>query len=89
MNVKRCGAAAVAIDNDRVLVVGGRDGLNYHCSGEIYDMRENSWTPISNDMPTRRYGCSGVLLEGNVYIIGVMVVNLLPLPLLQWMSSMW
>jgi len=70
MAVRRNGAAAVAIDNDRVLVVGGDDGFNNHCPGEIYDISDNSWTPIRNDMPKRRIGCSGVLLEGNVYIFG-------------------
>jgi len=71
MTVGRRGAAVVAIDNDRILVVGGfSSGGGVLSSGEIYDTIENSWTPVSSNMPTRRAGCSGVLIEGKVYIIG-------------------
>lgn len=71
---KRGGGTAVAIDNDIILLAGGSDGncsaCPYISSGEIYDMRDDSWTPLNSNMPTNRYGCSDVFLSGKVYIIG-------------------
>jgi len=71
MTVRRRGAAIVAIDNNRILVVGGfSSGGGVLSSGEIYDLRNNSWKTLSSKMPTRRAGCSGVLIGDKVYIIG-------------------
>jgi len=79
MMENRRGAAAVAIDSDRILVVGGHDGRDYLSSCEIYDRRNDSWDMINGPMISHHThikdyrsccGSSAVSLLGQVYIVG-------------------
>ena len=44
MTVKRWGHECVKINQDKILVIGGRNGNGYLKSTEVYHRRNNSWT---------------------------------------------
>ena len=81
MNEKRVNHAAVKIDEQRFLVVGGLPGDNYFrgVSGsnsgahlkttEIYDSRTKKWEK-GPDLNEERYAHAAALCNGKVYVVG-------------------
>lgn len=71
MNQKRFLVACTAIDEHRLIVIGGRDdSYKLLSSCEIYDDRTKEWTYLPNAMPNAIYGCAAVSIDGKVYVIG-------------------
>lgn len=61
--------AGVAILNNRLYVVGGRDGSSCHCSMECYDPHTNKWT-MRAPMNRRRGGVGVAVANGFLYALG-------------------
>eukprot|EP00814_Leptocylindrus_danicus_P002745 CAMPEP_0116025380 /NCGR_PEP_ID=MMETSP0321-20121206/13001_1 /TAXON_ID=163516 /ORGANISM="Leptocylindrus danicus var. danicus, Strain B650" /LENGTH=101 /DNA_ID=CAMNT_0003497537 /DNA_START=1 /DNA_END=302 /DNA_ORIENTATION=+ len=62
------------IDEHRMIIVGGvdagRNTRNTLSSCFIYNVRTQQSTPLSNDMPEARMGCSVVANDEHIYVIG-------------------
>ncbi|MFN8637341.1 MAG: kelch repeat-containing protein [Chloroflexota bacterium] len=59
---------ATRLDDGRILVVGGRDGMTALNTAEIYDPKTNAWTPTAN-MSTARYRQTATLLPGGMVLV--------------------
>lgn len=68
MHTGRAEHAAVALDDGRVLVVGGRNHVPL-ASAEIYNPANNVWHQIA-PMPEARYGLAAALVGGQVVVTG-------------------
>lgn len=68
MSVMRS-TAGVAVLNNRLYVVGGRDGSVCHQSVECYDPHTNKWTPRT-PMNKRRGGVGVGVANGLLYALG-------------------
>ena len=66
----------VAIVNDKLYVAGGRDSSSSDSFGstigevDVYDFNSNSWSTLTNNIPTKRAGTAAVSYNGEVIIIG-------------------
>ena len=69
MNQKRDGHAAVKIDEQRILVVGGQDGNNVLKTTEIYDCLTKKWEK-GPDLNERRAWHAAALCNGKVCVVG-------------------
>ena len=58
------------IDEHRMIILDGYDGLNILSSGFIYDERTKQSTPLPNDIPNSLSGFSSVANERYLYVIG-------------------
>lgn len=61
--------AGVAILNNRLFVLGGRDGSSCHRSVESYDPHTNKWT-LCAPMNRRRGGVGVGVVNGFLYALG-------------------
>ncbi|KAG5861763.1 hypothetical protein JTB14_005649 [Gonioctena quinquepunctata] len=61
-----CGVAAL---NGHLYCIGGNDGTMCMSSGERFDIRRNSWEPITS-MNNRRSTHEIVAIDSNIYAIG-------------------
>lgn len=61
--------AGVAVLEDRLYVVGGRDSLSCLNSGEFYDPHTNKWSPMP-PMSVGRGGLGVTALHGKLYAVG-------------------
>lgn len=70
--VERRNAACVAIDSNRILLIGGTDGENILLSCVLYDRTSGKWTSLgeSCDLPKALEGSSAVCVDGKVYVAG-------------------
>eukprot|EP00932_Pfiesteria_piscicida_P000898 SRR837773.10881.p1 GENE.SRR837773.10881~~SRR837773.10881.p1 ORF type:complete len:407 (+),score=99.84 SRR837773.10881:53-1222(+) len=74
MALKRCGCAAAALPDGRLLVVGGYDergivdGLLQSC--EAFDPREQIWRACEHNLQRPRWGHACATLGGLVYAVG-------------------
>lgn len=65
-----------ALVGDNIYVAGGRrsgaDGTFNATVGEVdvYDIGQNTWRTLGQDIPTERAGCTAAVLESDVLIIG-------------------
>ncbi|XDV14818.1 hypothetical protein PO909_015001 [Leuciscus waleckii] len=59
----------VAVLDDRLYVVGGRDGLKTLNTVECYNPRSKSWS-VMPPMSTHRHGLGVAVLEGPMYAVG-------------------
>ncbi|KAJ8271701.1 hypothetical protein COCON_G00105600 [Conger conger] len=59
----------VAVLEDRLYVVGGRDGLKTLNTVECYNPRSRSWS-VMPSMSTHRHGLGVAVLEGPMYAVG-------------------
>nr|WEX30370.1 Kelch-like protein 5-B-3 [Carassius gibelio] len=59
----------VAVLEDRLYVVGGRDGLKTLNTVECYNPRSKSWS-VMPPMSTHRHGLGVAVLEGPMYAVG-------------------
>ena len=55
--------------SDRLLVVGGRDGLKTLNSMECLDLETGHWASLS-PMTTHRHGLGVAVLGGPLYVVG-------------------
>ncbi|MGO9454414.1 MAG: kelch repeat-containing protein [Candidatus Binataceae bacterium] len=76
MNTARASAAAVELNNGKILIVGGTfytPGLDAGASTELYDEATNSFEPatVTPSMNTKRQDASAILLNtGKVLVVG-------------------
>jgi N-acetylneuraminic acid mutarotase len=74
MPTARAAAAAAVLDNS-IIVIGGRTGTGGPCSGgalsavELYDIDTNTWSTLA-PLPAPRSDLSAVAHGGNVYVFG-------------------
>lgn len=62
---------AVALRDDRVLVLGGRDDEGFITETEIFDSSDGSWIEAGSLSKARDYGSSAILLsDGRVLVTG-------------------
>ena len=61
--------AGVAVLEERLYVVGGRDSLSCLNSGEFYDPHTNKWSPMP-PMSVGRGGLGVTALHGKLYAVG-------------------
>uniref|UniRef100_A0A1I8Q1D0 Kelch-like protein diablo n=1 Tax=Stomoxys calcitrans TaxID=35570 RepID=A0A1I8Q1D0_STOCA len=59
----------VAVMDDKLIIVGGRDGLKTLNTVESLDLNTLAWTPL-NPMGTHRHGLGVAVLEGPLYAVG-------------------
>lgn len=59
----------VAVMEDKLIIVGGRDGLKTLNSVESLDMNTMIWSQL-NPMGTHRHGLGVAILEGPLYAVG-------------------
>uniref|UniRef100_A0A4W3HZ07 Kelch like family member 1 n=1 Tax=Callorhinchus milii TaxID=7868 RepID=A0A4W3HZ07_CALMI len=59
----------VAVIDDKLYVVGGRDGLKTLNTVECYDSKTKTWTALP-PMSTHRHGLGVAVLEGPMYAVG-------------------
>ncbi len=66
----------VAIINDKMYAAGGRDSSSSDMFGsvigkvDVYDFNSNSWSTLSEDIPTKRAGTAAVTYNGEFIVIG-------------------
>jgi len=65
---------AVALDNKRIFLFGGRDGAGQcHNDAYLFDTFDYRWERVRDDLlpqPPPCYGCAGVVVEGRVLVFG-------------------
>lgn len=67
----RSGHACCAIDDHRMIIVGGYDATGKRlANGVIYNARTERWKPLPNDMPSALYGSTAVATARYMYVIG-------------------
>lgn len=69
--VNRCiflAGAGVALLDDRIYVLGGFDGTAHLSSVEAYNVRTDSWTPVTC-MTTPRCYVGATVLRGRLYAV--------------------
>lgn len=70
MSAPRVGHTATLLKDGRVLVVGGREGLNELATAELYDPKKNTWKAAAK-LETGRGGHTATLLDdGTVLVAG-------------------
>lgn len=58
-----------AVMEDKLILVGGRDGLKTLNTVESLDLNTMAWAPL-NAMATPRHGLGVAVLEGPLYAVG-------------------
>lgn len=59
-----------ALYMDKLLIVGGRDGLKTLNNVDAIDLQTMSWTSLSSPLATPRHGLGIALLKGALYAVG-------------------
>ena len=66
----KCGHGCCAIDEHRMIILGGYDKGKVLSSGFVYDARSEQSAPLPSDMPAARYFFTAVANERFMYAIG-------------------
>lgn len=66
-----------ALYMDKLLIVGGRDGLKTLNNVDAIDLQTMTWTSLSSPLATPRHGLGLALLKGALYAVGKCQVCLL------------
>lgn len=69
MNAKRSGAGAVALNDGRIFVVGGFDGVSRQKTTEFYDQEKDAWL-FGPSMELARSNFAICVVRNFVYVIG-------------------
>lgn len=59
-----------ALYNDKLIIVGGRDGLKTLNNVDSIDLQTMSWTSLSSPMATPRHGLGVAILKSALYAVG-------------------
>lgn len=70
MSVARYAHTATALENGRVLVVGGHNGTNYLSDAALFDPKKRTWEAARNLNTARRSHSTTLLASGKVYVAG-------------------
>jgi kelch-like protein 1/4/5 len=54
---------------DKLLIVGGRDGLKTLNNVDAIDLQTMTWTSLSSPLATPRHGLGIALLKGALYAV--------------------
>ncbi|EKN64166.1 kelch repeat-containing protein [Schinkia azotoformans] len=70
MNVARQLLASAPLDDHRIFITGGNDGMNHHASTTIYNLTTNTWSAAAS-MNKARFSHAAVRLsDGKILVIG-------------------
>lgn len=70
MNENRQLLASAPLDDNRIIITGGNDGMNHLASNTIYNLTTNTWSSAAN-MNTARFSHAAVRLsDGKILVIG-------------------
>lgn len=59
-----------ALYQDKLLIVGGRDGLKTLSNVDAIDLQTMTWTSLSSPLATPRHGLGIALMKGALYAVG-------------------
>jgi hypothetical protein len=63
---------ACAVVGSKIYVVGGNEILAFNQSSEVFDTITNTWSQLSTNMITPRWGCAATAIDNELYVFGGM-----------------